>query len=104
MPGCRRQKIVRRGEIGVYHCWSRCVQSAFLCGQDACTGRDFHYRREGIDKPLACQVTVFAIDIGNHSISNSALFTTLPAAQVGPQNFLLTMRVWARISLKGPLL
>ena len=50
MPGCRRQKIVRRGEIGVYHCWSRCVQPAFLCGQDACTGRDFDYRRERIER------------------------------------------------------
>ncbi|MCO6459126.1 MAG: hypothetical protein J5I93_27775 [Pirellulaceae bacterium] len=43
MPGQPRHKIVRNGEIATYHCWSRCVQRAFLCGQDSYTGDD--YRR-----------------------------------------------------------
>ena len=30
MAGCARSEIVRCGEVGVYHCWARCVRRAFL--------------------------------------------------------------------------
>ena len=41
-----RSEIVRRGEVGVYHCWARCVRRAFLCGMDPLTGQNFEHRRE----------------------------------------------------------
>src|SRR3989304_1244659 len=53
MPGPARKDIVREGEIGTYHCWSRCVQRAFLCGYDPVTERDFDYRRGWIEDLLA---------------------------------------------------
>jgi hypothetical protein len=68
MPGHARKDIVREGEIGIYHTWSRCVQRAFLCGQDPDTGRDFSYRRPIIQALLEYQASVFAIDVGNYSI------------------------------------
>ena len=39
MPGCAQNQIVREGEIAVYHTWSRCVQRAYLCGDDPLTKR-----------------------------------------------------------------
>ena len=39
MPAYARKDIVREGEVATYHCWSRCVQQAFLCGYDPETGR-----------------------------------------------------------------
>jgi len=68
MPGHARRDIVRQGQIGVYHTWSRCVQRAFLCGEDILTRNNFEYRREWIKTLLEYQASVFAVDIGNYSI------------------------------------
>ena len=68
MPDKARKDIVRQGEIGTYHCWSRCVQRAFLCGYDAVTGTDFNYRRAWMEGLLEYQAGVFAIDVGSYNI------------------------------------
>ena len=68
MPANARKDIVREGEIGTYHCWSRCVQRVFLCGFDAVTQRDFDYRRGWIEDLLAYLAGVFTIDVGNYSV------------------------------------
>ena len=81
MPATARKDIVREGEIGTYHCWSRCVQRAFLCGYDPLTERDFDYRRGWIEDLLAYQARVFAIDVGNFNVLSNhlhALFRTRP--------------------------
>ena len=68
MAGFARNEIVREGEIGVYHTWSRCVQSCYLCGYDFGSQRNFDYRRRWIDDLIAYQAGVFAVDIGNFAI------------------------------------
>ena len=68
MAGYARSEVVREGEIGVYHAWSRCVQRAFLCGNDPLTGRNFDYRRDWIERLLEYQAGVFAVDVGNYAI------------------------------------
>jgi hypothetical protein len=73
MPSSARSSIVRLGEIGTYHCWSRCVQRAFLCGYDEATGIDFGYRRAWMEDLLGYQAGVFAVDVGSYNIlSNHA--------------------------------
>ena len=68
MPSHARSEIVREGEIGIYHTWSRCVQRAFLCGSDPVTGIDFDYRRVWIKSLLQYQASVFAVEVGNYNI------------------------------------
>ena len=63
MPSCPRGQIVRAQEVGVYHCWSRCVRRAFLCGQDPLTGKDFEYRRTWICQMQAVLARLFGIEI-----------------------------------------
>ncbi|MCO6455428.1 MAG: hypothetical protein J5I93_09030 [Pirellulaceae bacterium] len=73
MPAQARRQLVRNGEIATYHCWSRCVQRAFLCRQDSYTGDDYDYRRDWIEKLLEYQAGVFAVDVGNHSVLSNHL-------------------------------
>ena len=67
MPSCPRRSVVSNGEVGVYHCWNRCVQRAWLCGQDPVTGIDYEYRREVIEEVERQLAGLFAIDIGFHA-------------------------------------
>lgn len=98
MPANARKDIVREGEIGTYHCWSRCVQRAFLCGYDPVTERDFDYRRGWIDSLLAYLAGVFAIDVGNFNVLSNhlhALLRTRPdlAARWSPEEVALRWKL-----------
>ena len=68
MPPKPRKDVVRNGEIGIYHCWSRCVRRAYLFGQDPQTGKDFSYRRDILRKLMVYQAQIFAIDLGCYNI------------------------------------
>ncbi len=69
---CARRDIVNSEEIAVYHCVSRCVRRAFLCGQDAVSKRSFEHRRGWIRSRLRDLAQIFAVEIvayavmGNH--------------------------------------
>jgi len=47
-----RKTVVDVKEVGVYHCISRCVRRAFLCGVDAYTGINYEHRRGWIASRL----------------------------------------------------
>ena len=67
MPTCPRQDVVSKGEVGVYHCWNRCVQRAFLCGKDSATGIDYEYRRDWIEQTERTLASLFAVEIAFHA-------------------------------------
>jgi hypothetical protein len=67
MPACPRSHIVASGEVGVYHCWSRCVRRAFLCGFDPVKKKNYNYRRAWIRKLEQQLARLFAIDIAFHA-------------------------------------
>ena len=71
MPSHARRDIVRNGEIAVYHTWSRCVQRAWLCGEDPLTGFDYNHRREWIESLLEHQASLLAVDVGGFHLLGS---------------------------------
>jgi len=46
-----------------YHCVSRCVRRAFLCGENSVSGFSYEHRIDWIEKRLFKLAEAFSIDI-----------------------------------------
>jgi hypothetical protein len=63
MPRIRRRFLVEPTEVGVYHCISRCVRRAFLCGSDPVSGRNYEHRRQWMQDRIQFLAGQFGIDV-----------------------------------------
>jgi len=58
-----RSQQVSLEDTPYYHCISRCVRRAFLCGEDHVTGENYEHRKTWVVEKLKELNEVFAIDI-----------------------------------------
>lgn len=70
MPAPRYRQVSLE-DTPYYHCISRCVRRAFLCGADPLTGFDFEHRRQWVVDRIKLLCSVFSVDLCAYAIMNN---------------------------------
>ena len=77
MPARPRKDIVDESEPGFYHCFSRCVRRAFLCGDDQYTGRNYDHRKDWIEERMTFLASQMALEVTGYAIMDNHLHVVL---------------------------
>ena len=100
-----RSQLVSLEATPYYHCISRCVRRAFLCGEDRYSGKNFEHRKPWLVKRLKLLGEVFAIDIAAYAVMSNHYHLVLHVDQDRGASWSAddVIARWLRI-YKGPLL
>ena len=68
-----RSLLVPANAHGIYHCISRCVRRAWLCGRDPLSGADHEHRRQWVEDRLAQLAGVYAVSVWAYAVMSNHL-------------------------------
>ena len=68
-----RKILIPKGSPGTFHCVSRCVRRAFLCGEDPLTGRSFEHRRQWVEDRIHELAGIFGVAIWGYAVMSNHL-------------------------------
>jgi REP element-mobilizing transposase RayT len=80
-----RSHLVDPKAAGFYHCMSRCVRRAFLCGVDVSTGQSYEHRKQWVEDRLLELADIFAVGIYAYAVMSNHLHVVVyidPSATV----------------------
>ena len=76
MPRPRRT-LISIEDTPYYHCCSRIVRRAFLCGDDKYTGKNYDHRRGWVEVQILKLTEAFAIDVAAYAVMSNHLHVVL---------------------------
>uniref|UniRef100_UPI002148D659 transposase n=1 Tax=Endozoicomonas sp. SESOKO4 TaxID=2828745 RepID=UPI002148D659 len=100
-----RSSLIDSGSTPYYHCMSRCVRRAYLCGEDHQTGRNFEHRRQWVVDRIQVLVSIFAIEVCAYAVMSNHyhLVLHINTSEVESWNRDEILRRWTAL-FTGPLL
>jgi putative transposase len=100
-----RYRQVSVDDTPYYHCISRCVRRAFLCGEDPLSGFNFEHRRQWIVDRIKLLCSVFAVDLCAYAIMSNHyhIVVRIDAEQLATWSDEEVAHRWMQI-FSGPLL
>ena len=78
-----RSILIPEGSAGTFHCVSRCVRRAFLCGEDRQSGQSFEHRRQWVEDRIHELADIFGVAVWGYAVMSNhvhVVVQTLPEA------------------------
>lgn len=72
-----RSLLVDPDTPGFYHCISRCVRRAWLCGIDPYNGKSYEHRREWVEQRLLELAEIFAVGVYAYAVMSNHVHVVL---------------------------
>ncbi|GIU13509.1 MULTISPECIES: transposase [unclassified Shewanella] len=72
-----RSTLISLEDTPYYHCCSRVVRRAYLCGDDKYTGKNYDHRRGWVEAQILKLTEVFAIDVAAYAVMSNHLHVVL---------------------------
>ncbi|TQV84396.1 transposase [Aliikangiella coralliicola] len=82
-----RKELVDSETPGFYHCISRCVRRAFLCGDDPFTGNNCDHRKAWLEKRMLELAEIFAVQLYAYAIMDNHYHLVLYLDPKAPLNW-----------------
>lgn len=98
-----RRQLVSPTETPYYHCVSRCVRRAFLCGTDLSTGQCYEHRREWLENRIRLLSSLFAVDICSYAVMSNHYHLVVKLGSAHAWSDQEVLQRWLTLH-KGPLL
>ncbi|MFT7288983.1 MAG: REP element-mobilizing transposase RayT [Halieaceae bacterium] len=98
-----RKELVCTATTPYYHCVSRCVRRAYLCGEDRLTGQSYEHRRQWIVDRIHLLSTIFCIDVCAFAVMSNHYHIVLRINDASALDTDTVISRWLRL-YQGPLL
>ncbi len=72
-----RSLLVDPDTPGFYHCISRCVRRAWLCGIDPYNGKSYEHRREWVEQRVLELAEIFAVGVYAYAVMSNHVHVVL---------------------------